>query len=203
VGLIGMPLSLPTPAPITEDDATLVAQTKRDRQAFALLYRRYVETVYRYCYRRLGSQEEAEDATSQIFTRALAALPRLGDQPFRAWLFTIAHNVVADVYRDRSRIPWSSPQQAPPREEEIEDPNPTPEHQLLAAEQGRSIRILLAQLPEESRHLLELRLAGLTDVEIAHVLGRSHGAVRVAQHRAVMRLRALRAAAEATESTNA
>src|SRR5215204_273077 len=120
-----MPLSLPTPAPITEDDATLVAQAKRDRQAFALLYRRYVETVYRYCYRRLGSQEEAEDATSQIFTRALAALPRLGDQPFRAWLFTIAHNVVADVYRDRSRIPWSSPQQAPSREEEIEDPNPT------------------------------------------------------------------------------
>jgi RNA polymerase sigma-70 factor, ECF subfamily len=198
-----MPLSPPTPASITDDDSVLVAKAKRDRQAFASLYRRYVDAVYRYCYRHLGSQEEAEDATSQIFTRALAALPRLGQQPFRAWLFTIAHNVVTDVYRERSRVPWSSPQQAPPREEEIEDPNPNPEHQFLAAEHGQTIRALLAQLPEESRRLLELRLAGLNDTEIAHVLGRSHGAVRVAQHRAVVRLRTLRAAAEATESTNA
>src|SRR5687768_11186640 len=125
-----MPLSPPTPALITDDDSVLVAKAKRDRQAFASLYRRYVDAVYRYCYRHLGSQEEAEDATSQIFTRALAALPRLGQQPFRAWLFTIAHNVVTDVYRERSRVPWSSPQQGPPREEEIEDPNPTPEHQF-------------------------------------------------------------------------
>jgi RNA polymerase sigma-70 factor (ECF subfamily) len=198
-----MPRSLPTPAPTTDDDIVLVAQAKRDRQAFARLYRRYVEAVYRYCYRHLGSQEDAEDATSQVFTRALTALPRLGEQPFRAWLFTIAHNVVTDVYRNRSRVPWDPPPASSRGAKESEDPDPTPEHHVLAAEQGRSIRALLAQLPEDSRRLLELRLAGLNDVEIARVLGRSHGAVRVAQHRAVARLRALRAAAEAAESADA
>jgi len=57
--------------------------------------------VYRYCYRSLGSQEAAEDATSQIFTQALAALHRYKSGSFRAWLFTIAHNVVVDEARRR------------------------------------------------------------------------------------------------------
>ena len=188
-----MPLSSPTSA-ASDDDTILVAQAKRDRHAFAPLYRRYVEAVYRYCFRHLGSQEEAEDATSQIFTQVLAALPRLDDQPFRAWLFTIAQNVVTDVHRHRAKAAWPSSSLAPHGVVELADPEPSPEHQALAAEQGRTIRALLAQLPEEPRHLLELRLAGLTDAEIAQVLGRSHGAVRVAQHRAVMRLRALHAA---------
>jgi RNA polymerase sigma-70 factor (ECF subfamily) len=188
-----MPLSSPTSAPPV-DDAVLVARAQRERQAFAPLYRRYVEAVYRYCYRHLGNQEEAEDATSQIFTQALAALSRLGDQPFRAWLFAIAHNVVTDVHRYRARSARHVSVPVVEGVTELTDPDPTPEHQILAAEQGRAIRTLLAQLPEESRRLLELRLAGLTDAEIARILGRTHGAVRVAQHRAVMRLRALHAA---------
>jgi RNA polymerase sigma-70 factor (ECF subfamily) len=195
--------TLPLHSAVASEEATLVAAAKRDCQAFALLYRRYVEAVYRYCYRRLGSREEAEDATSQIFIQALAALPRLGDQPFRAWLFTIAHNVVTDVYRAQRRVLGGSTPQATRGAEELEDPDPSPEHQILAAEQGRAIHELLAQLPEEPRRLLELRLAGLTDAEIAQVLERSHGAVRVAQHRAVVRLRALHAAAEAGEKTDA
>lgn len=177
---------------MTRDDADLVAEAQQDSEAFALLYRRYVAAVYRYCYRHLGSQEDAEDATSQIFTQALSALTRLGDQPFRAWLFTIAHNVVTDVYRARGRSrlrpSWESRSDLP----EVADPDPTPEQQFLAAEQGQGIRTLLAHLPDESRQVVELRLAGLTDMEISRVQCRSHVAVRVAQHRAVVRLRALR-----------
>src|SRR5687768_8511580 len=117
------------------DEATLVAQAKHDRHAFALLYHRYVAEVYRYCYRRLGSKEEAEDATSQVFTKALAAIARLGDQPFRAWLFTIAHNVVADTHRARRRAVPAADRDA--RAVDAIDPDLTPEAQLLAAEDGR------------------------------------------------------------------
>jgi DNA-directed RNA polymerase specialized sigma24 family protein len=83
------------------DDATLVAEAKRDRQAFAPLYRRYVDRVYRYCDRVLGDRELAEDATSLVFTKALAGLPRCRDDAFRSWLFAIAHNVVVDIQRAR------------------------------------------------------------------------------------------------------
>src|SRR4051812_44637441 len=78
-------------------DAVLVARSKVDPQTFALLYQRYVTAIYRYCYHRLGSAESAEDATSEIFLKALVALPRHRDnQSFRSWLFAIAHNVVTD-----------------------------------------------------------------------------------------------------------
>ena len=191
-------ISTRPPIPAGPDETTLVAQAKHDRHAFSLLYHRYVEDVYRYCYRRLGSKEEAEDATSQVFTKALAGIARLGDQPFRAWLFTIAHNVVADTHRARRRaVPATAAQDAGTAD--AIDPDLTPEAQLLAAEDGRFIRMLLAQLPADSRHLLELRLAGLTDAEIATVLGKSHGAVRTAQHRTVVRLRELRAVIEESE----
>jgi len=94
----------------TLSDALLLPAAQADPRAFAPLYERYVDRVYRYCLRRLGDEDEAADATSLIFTRALAALPRC--QPssdaggsFRAWLFTIAHRVVVDVYRGAGRAP--------------------------------------------------------------------------------------------------
>src|SRR5688500_15159175 len=77
-------------------DATLVSQAREDRQAFAALYERHVAAVFGYCYHHLGSREAAEDATSLIFTRALAALPTHRGSSFRGWLFGIAHHVVAD-----------------------------------------------------------------------------------------------------------
>ena len=107
-----MPNRLPIPLPSTGrssleadlDEADLVAIAKRDRAAFAALYRRYVEPVNRYCDRCLGNRDAAEDATSLIFTKALAALPTCRDDHFRSWLFTIAHNVIVDM-RDQQH-PW-------------------------------------------------------------------------------------------------
>src|SRR4051794_25731491 len=82
-------------------DSSLVAAAQRDRTAFAPLYQRYVDPIHRYCLRRLGSIEAAEDATAQIFTKALAALPAYREQgiSFRSWLFTIAHNILVDIER--------------------------------------------------------------------------------------------------------
>jgi len=96
----------PTEAPPLEDerdDAILVAEAKRDRRAFAPLYRRYVDRVYRYCDRVLGDRELAEDAASLVFTKALAGLPHCRGAAFRSWLFAIAHNVIVDAQRARMR----------------------------------------------------------------------------------------------------
>ncbi len=169
------------------DDALLLGMAKRDRQAFASLYRRYVDPVYRYCDRCLGNRELAEDATSLIFTKALAALDRCHDDAFRSWLFTIAHNVILDMRRQQRNV-GSLDEAAEVADRGQEH---SPEAQALASDDARTIRALLVQLPDEQRHLLELRLAGLTDAEIARVLGRSHGAVRMSQYRAIARLRAL------------
>lgn len=167
------------------DDAALVARARADRREFAALYRRYADPVYRFCYRRLGSHEVAEDATSQVFTSALVAFPRFRDGSFRAWLFTIAHRAVADHYRaERPTAPLMTAS-------DRTDAAASPEEAACAAETGRVIRDLLARLPPDQRRTLELRLAGLTDAEIARVLGRSHGAVRTSQYRALLRLRAI------------
>lgn len=170
-----------------DDDAVLVAHAKCDPRAFAPLYQRYVDRVYRYCDRCLGRRDLAEDATSLIFTKALAALPSCQDERFRAWLFAIAHNVVVDAHRRQARYISL----ADAADFEDQDAANAPELQALASDDRRAIHVLLAQLSQDQRHLLELRLAGLTDAEIARVLGRSHVAVRTSQHRALLRLRAL------------
>ncbi len=85
-------------------EAEIIEAVQADREAFALLYRRHVSQVYRYCYCRLGNREAAEDATSAVFTKALIALPRYRGGSFRAWLFAIAQNVVVDDYRSRRPV---------------------------------------------------------------------------------------------------
>ena len=144
------------------------------------------DPVYRYCYRRLGHPEAAADATSHVFTKALAALPgyREDAPSFRSWLFAIAHNVITDDLRARRPI-------APIDEAaHIAATGPSPEDVVLTGEAGRTVHTLLAQLPPDQRQILELRLAGLTGPEIAAALGRSLGAVKIAQVRAFARLRA-------------
>src|SRR5215204_246366 len=80
------------------DDA-LVLAAQANSADFAALYERYVDPIYRFCFRRLGNRAAAEDATSVVFERALKALPRFTTGSFRAWLFTIARNAITDVHR--------------------------------------------------------------------------------------------------------
>jgi RNA polymerase sigma-70 factor (ECF subfamily) len=166
------------------DDARLVAIARSDPAAFAQLYRRYVDAVYRYCVHRLGTREQAEDATSQIFLKALAALPdhRPGGS-FRAWLFTIAHNVITDTYRAK-RAHWPLDLAA-----EQADGDPSPEDQAIGSVERDEVHAMLAILPTDQRRIMELRLAGLTGNEIADALGKNLGAVKMAQSRAIARLK--------------
>jgi RNA polymerase sigma-70 factor (ECF subfamily) len=171
------------------DDACLVALAQADPSAFAHLYERYVQSIYWFCYRRLGSVQAAEDATSAIFVKALTALPRFEVKggTFRSWLFTIAHNVVLDCLRQASRRGDRSLETVA----EIEDGAPSPEATAVAGDESSALRAALARLTEEQRQIVELRLAGLNGLEIAAALGTSHAAVRTAQRRALLRLRAL------------
>lgn len=172
--------------PISVVEADLIARATRDPQAFALLYRQYLDPVYRYCYHRLGSKEAAEDVTSQIFAKALAALSAYhGERPFRSWLFAIAHNAIVDAHRARRlHQPLDSAN-------DVRDPSSSPEDLILSDEGEQTVQMLLAALTPDQARVIELRLVGLTEVEIARVLGRRPGAIRALQFRALIRLRSL------------
>jgi RNA polymerase sigma-70 factor, ECF subfamily len=179
---------LPSPAPESDaagDEAILIARAQRDPRAFGPLYTRYADSIYRYCYRRLGHQDAAEEMTSIIFAKALAALPRCRAGSFRSWLFAIAHNTVVDGLRCRR----SDAQLDAVLEQS--DPSPSPEDLMIMAEAVHELREALGRLTDDQRAVVELRLAGLTDREIAETLGRSLAATRMLQVRAVARLRIL------------
>jgi RNA polymerase sigma-70 factor (ECF subfamily) len=173
------------------DEAVIVALAQRDPSAFAPLYEAYLIPIYRYCYRRLGSREAAEDATSLIFERALRALPRYRGGSFRSWLFAIAHNAVTDTYRQRGADPPFADAL------ELADPTPPPEQLALLADERRLLTTALAHLPVDQRHVIELRLSGIPSVEVAEILGRSPQAVRALQLRATRRLQVLLATSNA------
>ena len=169
------------------DDADLAVRARTDREAFGLLYDRWFDRIYGYCYRRLQTHAAAEDATSQTFLKALAGIS--GYRPdavtFRAWLFTIARNVVVDVYR-RGR-PTSAIDDA----WELQSRESGPEEQALSIETADEVHALIDRLTDVQAQIIRLRLAGLTEREIADVLGRGYSAVRSAQYRGMQRIKAM------------
>lgn len=167
--------------PSSDDDVVLLALSSP--QTFEHLYRRYVDAVFGYCFRRLGSREAAEDATSLTFTKAFAALHTFKMGSFRSWLFTIAYHVISDDLRARRTTADLE------LAEEIIAHGLSPEEQAIANERDRALRAAISRLPESQRQVVELRLAGLNGREIADVLGRGLPAVRMAQLRAYARLR--------------
>ncbi|MBL8128581.1 MAG: sigma-70 family RNA polymerase sigma factor [Chloroflexia bacterium] len=154
------------------DEAAIIARAQQNPAAFAPLYQAYVTPVYRYCYRRLGSREAAEDATSIIFERVLRALPTFRGASFRAWLFSIAHNTITDTYRRQgthARVASAYLAEAG----DLSDPAPVPEQLALLADEQRLLATALAFLPGEQRQVIMLRLSGIPSVEVAHILGLS------------------------------
>lgn len=149
--------------------------------------------VHRYCRARLGrhpgSEHVADDVAQEVCLAMLFALPRYRDEgrPFEAFVFSIAAHKVADA--QRSAIRSAVPTDALPDEP---DDGPGPEDQAVRRSEAALVRSLLERLPTLQRELLVLRVAvGLSAQETGDVLGMSSGAVRVAQHRALSRLRLL------------
>jgi RNA polymerase sigma-70 factor, ECF subfamily len=149
--------------------------------------------VVRYCRARLsritGHYHVADDVAQEVCIAVLSALPRYQDmgRPFASFVFGIASHKVADAMRNAARL-------AIPTEDLPDGPDdrPGPEETVVAYIEAERARALLARLPTHQRELLVLRvLTGLTAEETGNTLGMSAGAVRVAQHRALARLRAI------------
>ncbi len=172
-------------------DRALVEEARRDPLRFDALYRRYLAQVYSYAYHELGDHHEAEDATERTFLAALAGLPQFeerarpadgdGASTFRVWLFQIARNSVANQRRSRRRHPVAPIEAAAM----IADPLDVAggiETRDEAAAAWRAV----GRLPADRRQALVLRFVDeMSTAEIAGVLGRSEGAVRVLVHRAL------------------
>ena len=161
-------------------DAALVAAARADRQAVRPLYERYVQQIYGFCYLRLGSREAAEDATSEVFVKALTGLEAYRGGVFAGWLYRIAQNVVTDTHRrgrrGRMTLPLAVADNLADPSQDIEEANIT-------------VRSALRGLPDDQRAVLELQLAGWSSEQIGAALGRSPSAIRMTRARAIKHLR--------------
>ncbi len=172
-----------------DTDLADVRAAQADHAAFGTLYRRYLDRVYGYSFYLLGDHHDAEDATERTFLAALGAIDHFRDEgaTFRSWLFRIAHNQLANALRARSRR----------RDESLDgvrEPAAADDPARLAslADDARRLRESVASLSEDRRQVVILRFVdGLTSREIGEVLGRTEGAVRVLQHRALRELAVL------------
>jgi len=177
------------PRATIDPDVSDVRAAQRDLAAFGALYRRYLDRVYGYCFYLLGDHHDAEDATERTFLAALGAIGRYRDEgaSFRSWLFRIAHNQIANALRARGR------HRATPLDG-VSEPalGGDPAGLVGQAEESRRLRRALDTLADDRRQVIILRFVdGLSAREIGVVLGRSPGAVRVLQHRALRDLAAL------------
>jgi RNA polymerase sigma-70 factor, ECF subfamily len=149
------------------------------------LYRQHAAAVYRYFYPQIGHVQDAEDLTSTTFCTALSGFAQYQPEKgsLRVWLFGIAHNCLRDYWRRRR----PSADQLPL---DLLDPQPLPDSQLLSSERAAALHRAIRELPAGQREALTLRFfAGLRTSEVAAVLGRSEGAVKMLVQRAVVRLR--------------
>lgn len=172
-----------------DPDLADVLAAQVDRAAFEVLYRRYLDRVYGYAFYQLGDHHDAEDATERTFLAALRALPTFRDEgaTFRAWLFRIAHNTIANARRSRFR------RRTEPLPDGLERvaPNADPAGLVLEAEERRRVLRAVAELPDDRRQVVLLRFVdGLSSREIGQVMDRSEGAARVLLHRALRDLAA-------------
>jgi RNA polymerase sigma-70 factor (ECF subfamily) len=168
-----------------ESDAQLVRLARQDRSAFVALYRRYLSRVYRYVYRRVGNQQDAEDVTASVFIEALECLEDYREQgSFAGWLFTIAHHRVADHYRQQK--------EGISLEEVLPALNSGPGPEALALQRDRLERVAQAldELTAERQEALALRFFGeLSNKEVAQVMDRSEAAVKMLVYRTLRQLR--------------
>jgi RNA polymerase sigma-70 factor, ECF subfamily len=169
-------------------DLELVRRAATEPEAFGLLYERHVRRIYNYIYYRTGDHHDAEDLTARVFQRALRHVGAFQDMgvPFSAWLYRIAHNLVANWHRDRSRRPV-----VPLEDHTVLTPGSQhPESLAMAREVGEDLLELVRRLPEERQQLLILKFAErLSNAEIGQIMGRTEGAIKSLYHRTLSSLR--------------
>ena len=170
------------------DDSELIACAARgDREAFGALYERYVFRVFRHVYYLTSDPHTAEDLTAQTFLNALEAIPRyqMRGVPFLAWLLRIAYNLTVNHRKVRRNGTTQLPEGL-----EIEGTTYSPEASCEAKADGERVWEGVRRLRDDQRQVIVMRfIDGLSYPDIARVLGKSIGAVRVIQYRALCALR--------------
>ncbi len=156
--------------------------------AFTELYKAHLRDVYSYAYYRVGNHHDAEDLTEQTFLQAYRHLERAiaesDGRPLRPWLIRIAHNLAANLYRDRSRKPQT-------HLDDSDSLRTTHTTEDLVEDRDELSRILesIKELPDDRREALIMRFAlGMDNREIARAMGKTDGATKVLLHRAIKQL---------------
>jgi RNA polymerase sigma-70 factor, ECF subfamily len=157
-----------------------------DRAALEELYLIHFDRIYSYLHLSVGNRHDAEDLTTQTFLRMLEAIGRFRwrEAPFSAWLFRIAHNLAMDHFRASNRVQTEEEVQYPPGAEET-----SAEEQALDSLGRAGMLELIERLSPEQRQVLTLKfLFGFANGEVASILGKTEGAVKSLQHRALASL---------------
>lgn len=170
------------------DDAQLVEWAKDDSLAFGELYERYVKKIYNYVYYRTGNHYDAEDLTSRVFFRALGHIGSYTDRgvPFSAWLYRIAHNLIANWHRDRVR------QRVLPLDDYLTSDGhaDAPEAATESLEERDRLLLSIHELPAERQELLILKFVErMSNAEIGKIMDRTEGAIKSLYHRTLLSLR--------------
>jgi RNA polymerase sigma-70 factor (ECF subfamily) len=159
-----------------------------DERAFDIIYDRFADALFRYVYARCGDPTLAEDLLGDLWVRVVERLstfrqPPSGVEPaFAAWLYRIAHNLVIDSFRrkESGHIPLDPG---------ISDREPTPDEQAISGDERHQLHAAIAQLTPDQREVVLMRfIEERSNAEVAALTGRSEGAVKVMQHRALAAL---------------
>ena len=182
-----LPLLVRRMRDLSDEDAVVLA-SRGDVDAFGILYERYIGRIYTYVYYRTGNSDDAEDLTARVFFQAMRHIGNYRQRglPFSAWLYRIAHNLVANWHRDNSR------RKEIPLDDAfiIKQVGDHPEHELLQSEERQQLLGVILDLPPDRQQLLILKFVEhLSNAEIGKIMGRSEGAVKSLYHRTLLNLR--------------
>lgn len=169
------------------DEQLLVERAKEDKEAFGELYTLYVDKIYSYVYYRTGNNQDAEDLTARVFFRAIKHIGNYQNQgvPFSAWLYRIAHNLLANWYRDQSRRQMVSLDSI--AQWHVED---SPELASELLEDQEALLAAIQRLPADRQELLILKYVDrMPNADIGEIMGRSEGAIKSLYHRTLLSLR--------------
>ncbi len=174
---------------MTTPDSQLLERARSfDAEALAEIYDRYAEPIYRYLYRTVGDAARAEDLTSEVFCKLLQVLdtPRAPRDKLQGWLYRVAHNQAMDWFRQQGKGPTL------PLNEELVAGMDLPHDILERREAQQRLRTAISQLTTDQQRVILLRFGeGLKVSDVSDLMGKSQGAIKILQHRAIKRLRKL------------
>jgi RNA polymerase sigma-70 factor (ECF subfamily) len=175
---------------MTYDEAHLIRLAQRgDADACTVLYEQHYDAVYRYCYCRVSDVGLAQDLAAEVFVRMVDKLHtfKVRGRPLLAWLYTIARNLVTDAHRQNSRATYLPLDAASHlRSTGEEDPVRSVDRRI----QAECLAAALGHLTEDQRQVILLKfMEDYRNGQIARILGKSEGAIKSLQHRALHALR--------------